>query len=120
MNDTETTTALAQDAYEAVREINHVLTGLAAVPAPLLYDVLGSLKQLGPALHQALTQLGEGLQKSLEVYDVYEDNGADPTFTAARSRQYLDEAAALAQRLGLLLEEAQSAITYQGYRTPQE
>jgi hypothetical protein len=103
----------AADAYEAVRSINHLTFG--AVPAPVVYDVLGNLKNVGHLLPQALGQLGAGLERSLSEYDVVEDDGGDPAESIALARAYLEEAAALAGQVGELLEKAQGAINRQGY-----
>jgi len=104
----------ADDAYEAIRAINH-LTG-ATYPAPVVYAVLGNLKGVGHLLPQGLRQLGAGLERSLDEYDVYEADDADPTPRAISARAYLEEAAVLAAQVGELLEKAQSAISQQGYR----
>ena len=105
--------AHAETAYEAIRAINHLTVG--AVPAPLLYDVLGNLKGVGHLLPQALTQLGRGLAGSLSAYDVYDGAGKDPAASVARARACLAEAGARAADLGRLLEAAQCAINEQGY-----
>jgi hypothetical protein len=104
----------ADDAYEAIRAINHA-TPRGPVPAPVLYDVLGSLKLLGPGLQQALAQLGDALTESLAANRVYEDDGADPATRAAACRAALTAAAGHAAHLGDALEVAQQAIAGQGY-----
>jgi hypothetical protein len=106
--------AHAETAYQAIRAINH-LSLRGAVPAPLLYEVLGNLKAVGHLLPQALTQLGRGLAASLGEYAVYDGAGKDPAASVAKARASLAEAAARAADLGLLLEAAQSAINEQGY-----
>jgi hypothetical protein len=105
----------ADVAYEAVRMINHQ-TMADAIPAPVVYDALGALKLLGPALGQAFGQLGSGLGRSLGVYDVYEVDGADPAVRVAQVIVLLTQARAHADALGALLGRAQSAIAGQGYR----
>lgn len=107
---------LAEDAYQGVRAINHA-TIHGAIPAPVLYEVLGSLKQLGPGLNQALVQLGDALAQSPAAYRVYEDDGADPAASIAACRAALTAAAGHAARLGDLLEAAQQGIARQGYTT---
>lgn len=87
-----------------------------AVPAPLLYDVLGNLKGVGHLLPQALTQLGEGLQASLAEYDVYDTEG-EPSDNIDIARRHLLTAADSARTMAAALEAAQSAIAGQGYRT---
>lgn len=106
---------LAGDASEAIRAINHATVRGGPVPAPVLYAALGSLKQLGHGLQQALTQLGDALTESLTVYRVYEDDGTDPATRAAACRAALTDAAGHAAQLGRALEAAQQAITGQGY-----
>lgn len=114
MSDTPPIVDLAEDAHAAIRAINHA-TLHGAVPAPVLYGVLGTLKQLGPGLHQALAQLGDALAQSPAAYRVYEDDGTDPATSIATCRAALTAAAAHAARLGDLLEAAQQSIARQGY-----
>ena len=118
MSETRGLADLADDACQAIRRINHLTVRGPAVPAPQLYEVLGSLKQLGPALEQALTQLGDALEQSLSEYAVYEDDGVDPASSVAICCAALTHAASSAARLGDLLEQAHQAIARQGYRTP--
>lgn len=108
----------ADDAYEAIRAINH-MTGGGAIPAPVVYDVLGNLKGVGHMLPQTLRQLAEGLGRSLDDYDVYEDDGSDPVHSVATATDHLTRAAQLAAQIGEELEKAQSAISRQAYRTEQ-
>lgn len=108
---------LADDAYEAIRGINH-LSISGGIPAPIVYDVLGNLKTAGGyGLQQTLSQLGEGLGLSLQKYDVYDGEGRVPAESVATARAALEQAANLAHQVGLLLDQAQSAINLQGYRT---
>lgn len=106
-------------AYESFRAINHLTGQGYAVPAPVLYDVLGNLKGVGYLLPQALTQLGQGLQASLAEYEVY-DTAGDPHESIDVARGYLLAAADAARTLGAALEAAQSTIAGQGYRTDEE
>lgn len=107
---------LADDAADAIRAINHATITQNPLPAPGLYNVLGSLNRVGYGLDQALTQLGDRLAESADVFDLYEDDGSDPaaSITAARSAMAL--AAEHARALGSLLDSAHSAIARQGYR----
>lgn len=107
--------ALAEDAYEAIRAINH-RTMWAKLPAPLVYSILGSLKGVGHLLPQALDQLASGLGRSLDEYEVYEDDNRDPAQSVAIAADHLTLAVQLAAALGESLELAQSAIAHQGYR----
>jgi hypothetical protein len=102
-------------AYESIRAINHLTNTSLPVPAPVLYDVLGNLKGVGYLLPQALVQLGNGLERSLSVYDVY-DHAREPRVSVATAQRLLVEAATKARDLGALLEEAQTTINSQGYR----
>jgi len=108
---------MAETAFEAVRRINHITGG--PIMAPLLYQVLGNLKLVGPGLEQALRQLGDGLDASLDRagYVVYEDDGRDPAESVATAVGHLVAAAEAAEQLGWHLERAQGAINRQGYRT---
>lgn len=105
----------ADDAYEAVRSINH-LTITQVHAAPTVYSVLGNLKGLGHLLPQACMQLAKSLGRSLDEYDVYEDDGRDPVLSVAAATDHLTRAAELASELGAELEKAQTAISRQGYR----
>lgn len=116
MSETQVLADLADDACHAIRGINHLTVRGPAMPAPQLYEVLGSLKQLGPGLEQALTHLGDALVRSLAEYQVYEDDGADPASSVATCRAAITRAASRAASLGDLLEDAQQAIARQGNR----
>ncbi len=119
MNDRWNIEIAAEAAYEAIRSINHftIFTG-DGIPAPVLYRVLGELKTAnGYGLNQALDQLAHGLERSLGTYDVYEDDGRDPQESISASVEALHQAADLANQIGVLLDQAQSAIARQGYRT---
>lgn len=111
------TVQLADEAYEAVRAINHATISRPSMPGPEVYSVLGSLKLLGPGLDQALSQLAGGLGRSLDTHDVYEDDGADPLVRVTEAVDLLTEARQHAAALGRLLERAQSAVARQGYRS---
>jgi len=100
--------------YESVRAICH---SSQTHPAPTVYRVLGNLKgATGPMLAQALRQLASGLERSLNEYDVYEDDGRDPASSVDIASAHLLEAAALADLLGESLAKAQNAISRQGFR----
>ena len=117
MNQTPAIVQLADDATDVVRELAH-LTLRGAVPAPVLYDVLGRLAQVGPALDQTLRQLGDALLDSLSAFEVVQDDGGDPLLAAARCCYRLSDAAGHAALLGAALQDAQAEISHQGYRTP--
>lgn len=119
MNDRWSIEIAAEAAYEATRSINHstIVTG-NGIPAPVLYRVLGELKTAnGYGLNQALDQLAHGLERSLDTHDVYEDDGREPQESVSAAAQALRQAADLANQIGVLLDQAQSAVAGQGYRT---
>ncbi|MDP9886021.1 hypothetical protein AB0284_22515 [Pseudarthrobacter phenanthrenivorans] len=100
--------------YESVRTICH---HSETQPAPTVYRVLGNLKgAAGPMLAQALNQLADGLVRSLDEYEVYQDDGSDPVLNIAAAAGHMRLAAQLAADLGEQLSEAQNAIAQQGYR----
>ena len=105
-------------AYEAIRAINH-LADHGPIPAPTAYRILGDLKGIGHLLPQALEQLCRGLQASLTAFDVY-DHRRDPAESVSDAVALLARAARKAADLGQLLEDAQAAISDQGYRTHDE
>lgn len=101
-------------AYEAIRSVNH-LTGGVAIPAPVLYSVMGELKGVGHLLPQALDQLGQALRQSLDEYPVTDNSGREPAETVEQATRALDAAAGHARELGRLLETVQSLVADQGY-----
>jgi len=101
-------------AHESFRAINH-LTLHVPIPAPSTYRILGDLKAVGHLLPQALEQVARGLQASLEAFDVY-DRRRNPGESVAEAIALLSRAARKAADLGQLLEDAQAAISEQGYR----
>jgi hypothetical protein len=105
----------AEQVYEGLRAINHDTVN-ASLPAPVVYDILGNLKGIGWLLPQALTQLAAGLGRSLNEYDVREDDGGDPIQNIATATDHLTRAALLAEQLGEELATAQNILSGQGYR----
>lgn len=95
-------------AYEAL----HVLALLtrATHPAPDVYWILGNLKNLGSFLPQISRQLSQSLVKSLEEYDVIEDEGTEPAASVALAGEHLARDAELVERLGEEVAKAQNAI----------
>lgn len=109
----------ADEAYEAVRAINHATINAQSIPAPVVYDFLGNTKTGGGyGLQQALAQVADGLLRSLETHEVYDDG--DPAENAQAAADLMREASALAGRIGALLEQAQSRISYQGHAAPDQ
>jgi hypothetical protein len=105
----------ADAAYEAIRALNH--RTWRAIPAPLVYGLLGNLNNLGYGLEQLLLQLSHGLARSLTEYDVY-DHNRDPAESVRAANKALWTAARHAHELGVLLSTAQTAINQQGYTPP--
>jgi len=109
----------AEDAYQAVRAINHATITRRPIPAPVVYEILGNLKQLSYALDQALGQISTGLAASLEapsLFEVYEADGSDPAESVASARAALHIGCAAAYALATDIERAQGYLTWQGYR----
>lgn len=103
---------LADDAYEAIRALNHGT--YRTLPAPLVYDLLGNLNNVGYGLEQLLGQISTGLTRSLTDYDVY-DRNRDPSDSVTLANDAMRTAAQLAHEIGALLAAAQTAINSQGY-----
>lgn len=110
----------ASEAYEAIRRMNHATIFLGdGIPAPVVYRTLSFLQSAGGyGLAQALGQLARGLERSLSTFEAYEDDGRDPAMSVARAVTSIEDAVALLQQVGPLLDDAQAAIARQGYRTP--
>jgi len=112
----------AEAAYEAIRSINHQTIWLSdGLPAPAVHWVLAELKSaVGYGAQQALAQLARGLAQSLDHYEIYEDDGRDPSASVETAGAALRAAADLAGQIGALLDAAQLAIARQGYRSLSE
>ena len=94
----------AQEAYEAIRSINHatIFTG-DGIPAPVVYRVLGFLQSAGGyGVGQTPGPVGRGVGRVDSV---------------AHAVNALTVAADLLQRVGPPLDSAQAAISRQGYRS---
>ena len=116
MNAEQTLAQHADAAYEAVRAIAALTVFGPALLAPDLYPVLGSLALLGHSLEQALGQLGTGLERSPEVYDLREDDpDRDPAVSIEAAADLLSSAAQHAGTLGHACRRAQAAIAGQGW-----
>lgn len=106
----------ARAAKEAVRRLAHLTLGAPALPAPEVYFVLADLDYLGHSLAQSLRQLGVGLQRSLDVYDVTQPDATDPAAAVDQCVYELLQAVADATDLGLRIGRARNAIASQGHR----
>lgn len=103
----------AYAAAEATRALAELTRG-RPVPATLLNHLLGNLQCVARTLPQLFGQLGDGLQESLHVHDVFDRDG-DAQQNVINARAYLVEAAELAREIADQLEAAQSAIALQGH-----
>jgi hypothetical protein len=109
--------ALAVQAAEAVRVLNHVTmpgSGGLAFPADA-YDVTGQLSLLASRLPQALAQLLAFLQSEVKagrVVIVAGDHAGDPAAVLAAVIGSLDSAVASARRLHQALDTAQNQLTW--------
>lgn len=109
----------AELVYEAIRALNHITSSRATyeegIPAPVAYRALGDLAQAASILPQLTEQLGEGLVRSLEHFDVYDDK-REPALSVQVAAEHLATAAVEALRLAASLSAAQTALNSQGYR----
>ena len=109
--------ALAGDAAEAVRVLNHVtMPGAGGLVFPAdAYDVTGQLSLLASRLPQALAQLLAFLQDEVQaghVVIVAGDHAGDPAAALAAVTGSLDDAVAAARRLHQALDAAQNQLTW--------
>ena len=81
----------------------------------MVYAILGNGHALGYALQQALQQIGAGLVRWLDEYDVGEDDGSDPAVNAMRAQDLMNQAAEHAGQIGRLLQETHNTIDGQSY-----
>lgn len=113
----------ADIAYEAIRALNHITGGGTAydegIPAPVVYRALGNLAGLAHMLPQLVEQLANGLARSLDHFDVY-DNKQEPALSVQAAGEHLANAGVHAMRLAEALSAAQVDINSQGYNTPED
>lgn len=107
-------TERAEEIHQGIRGMCHESSG-AVLPAPDLFQILGTLQAGAHLLPQALNQLADGLVRSLTEYVVTEDDGRTPTESVLTATRHLTRAGWLAGELGRELEAAQEAISGQGY-----
>lgn len=116
LSETPEVVQAADNVYESVRFICHQ-TIWTPYPAPTVYRLLGDLKlALGPMGAQALEQIASGLVASLAVVEAYEDDGSDPSESAKHAAELIRGAAERLTEVGNALEQAQQAISRQGFR----
>lgn len=106
----------ADDAAQAVRRLSQLVDAATPLPAPYLYGALVDLEDLGHRLAHGLRLLGVGLQRSLDTYDVVQDDGTDPAAAVDRCVFELRQAVADATDLGVRVGRAREAIASQAHR----
>lgn len=100
----------AQQALEAIRDLNQLTADAPPLPAPMVLPVLTHLEDLGRRLHQGVQQLGVGLQRSLEEYELDEQTGAQPAVTADLAVFELLQALAAATEFARRIGRARVAV----------
>ena len=105
-----TAPALAEQAAEAVRALNHRTIG-DALPVDQAYAVLGELTALAHRIDQLASQLSRGLHHRLSSpgYRLDHDGQtrwSDPAAAVAIAVDALDQAATVASQLGALIGTA--------------
>ncbi len=117
--------ALAGDAAESVRALNHATrpgAGGLVFPADA-YDVTGQLSLLASRLPQALAQLLAFLQDEVRaghVVIVAGEHAGEPAAALATVTVSLDAAVAAARRLHQALDAAPNQLTWAGAASPGE
>ncbi|HWU46115.1 MAG TPA: hypothetical protein VN133_05095 [Humibacter sp.] len=110
-----TTQEIGDDLFDGMRELSVAVVG-RPIPAPELYVILGNLEAAGGYnLAELLGRLAIGLERSLDEYNVYEDDGADPSHRVRLTKALLRRAASHAQQITLCLEAAHCEIAGQGH-----
>lgn len=109
------TNQLSDELYDGIRELSVAVLG-RSVPAPELYPILGNLKFAGGYfLAELLGRLADGIEWSVDEYDVYEVDKSSPYANAALAASLMQGAAAHAAKVAQYLEAAHSAIAGQGH-----
>ena len=111
-----TTKQIGDELFDGMRELSVAILG-RAVPGPELYTILGNLEAAGGySLGELLGRLATGLERSVDEYAVYEDDGSDPAHRVRLAAALLREAGSHARRVALCLEAAHVEIAGQGHR----
>jgi hypothetical protein len=102
--------ALARQAAEAVRSLNHAALGPGGLRQPAdVYDVLGELSLAASRMPFLLAQVGRWLAAALDAGQLGSDDGTDPAGTIGTARAFLGaargSAACLARDLGRAQQE---------------
>lgn len=106
----------AADAAESLRAMSHTMP--QTLPAPILYDTLAEIRLLNARLADAMPRLTKKLYRSLDEFDVYQDDGGDPRLAAINACQHLHRIQDLAEQITIEVDAAQQAIAHQGFRPP--
>jgi len=112
MSETPRATALARQASEAVRSLNHAALGPGGLRQPAdAYDVLGELSLTASRLPYLLTQVGHWLAAALDAGQLGTDDGTDPAGTVSTARAFLGSARGSATALARALGHAQEQLS---------
>ena len=104
----------AGEAQESILAMSRVAPDV--LTAPVAFDVIDELEGLSCLLPTVFSQISTGLTRALTKFETYENDGGDPEVSTATARAVLSRAAELASQLGLLLDEAKTAVSEQGHR----
>jgi len=104
---------LADTASEAIRALNHA-TRRRDLPAPVAYELLAGMAEIGYRLDQLSGQISVGLLRSTDLYDVYDTN-RDPKVSHAMAEAALIDGARHVYMAAERFAEAQAAISGQGH-----
>jgi hypothetical protein len=105
-------TALARQAAEAVRSLNHAALGPGGLRQPAdAYDILGELSLAASRLPYLLTQVGHWLAAALDAGQPGSDDGTDPSGSIGTARAFLADARGTAAALARDLGHAQQQLS---------
>ncbi|MFB6843783.1 hypothetical protein ACFCXS_02740 [Streptomyces sp. NPDC056373] len=119
MNHPQSPVALADQAAEAVRAINHTTRTPGAdwqYPSDA-YSLIGTLAHLSRMLPQAITQALQPVTDAHQADRLTVDGGKDPDQAASSAVQMARVAIGRAQRLTGALDQVHSALSPLGYDT---
>ncbi|MFE9380363.1 hypothetical protein [Streptomyces sp. NPDC006855] len=119
MNHPQSPVALADQAAEAVRAVNHTTRAPGAdwqYPSDA-YSLIGTLAHLSRMLPQAITQALVPVTDAHQADRLTVDGGKDPDQAASSAVQTARVAIGRAQRLAEALDQVHSALSPLGYDT---
>jgi hypothetical protein len=115
VSDSPQAAAVARQAAEAIRSLNHATLGGLGQPGDA-YDVLGDLALAASRLPQALAQVGRWLAAALAAGQLGSSDGTDPACAVSGAWIFISDArgsaAALAENLSLAQQQL-SAVSGQ-------